>query len=126
MKEITTKEEFRKAVENKTKEFVVVGDLAKDLKKVQVMKKVSNGALVALGTSIAAVPITGGLSAFAAVPAVGAISLETGFAIGIIFIFASLGASVIISTFNDYETEFSTDSSKKSGIKATYKRKKGN
>ena len=116
MKEIRTKEELKKAVESKTNEFVVVGNLVKDLKKVQVMKKVSTGALVALGASLAAAPLTGGLSL---APAVVALSAETGIAVGIIALFVGLGVSIMISTFNDYETEFSMDEKK-----VTYRRKK--
>lgn len=63
---IRTKEELKRAKENKVREFIVVGELAQKLHKAEKISKLSKTALAALvgaiGIGVIASPITGGAS----------------------------------------------------------------
>lgn len=53
---VETKEEFKKAVENKVPEFVVVGNLKSEIKKTEKLKTMSKWAITALAVGLAATP----------------------------------------------------------------------
>ncbi len=99
---VTTKSELESARNNKYEEIVVTGKLAKDLKKSKSIAYagVAGGATIAILTAaLAATPFTGGLSMLAAAP----VAALTGLEISAIIIAASLGISLVIALFKDYE-----------------------
>ena len=131
------KDSLKKAVESKADEIIVTGKYAKKLKRVKAMKKATPAALaVAAGAIAAAVPTviailatapeTGGISFLLGVPAIASevtiitteLSVGSGVAISMIVLAASIGVSILIALFRDYDVEFSGDG--KGGIKAKF------
>ncbi len=112
---VTTKEELKKAQEEKVQEIIVSGDLADKLKKAKQITKLGATGLgiltAALGIGIVAAPVTGGLSMFAAAPVTGGLSMFaaapvaalTGLEIAAIITASALGIALIIAVFKDYE-----------------------
>jgi len=100
---VTTKEELKKAQEQKVDEIIVNGDLANKLKKAKQITKLGATGLAiltaALGVGIVAAPVTGGLSMFAAAP----VAALTGLEIAAIITASALGIALIIAIFKDYE-----------------------
>lgn len=105
---VTTREELKNAQENGVEEIIIKGELANKLKKAKAITKlgaVGLGVLTAaLGASVVAAPVTGGLSLIAAAP----VALLTGLEIAAIIIAAAIGVGLIIALFKEYEEiEFS-------------------
>jgi len=100
---VTTKEELKKAQEQKVDEIIVSGDLADKLKKAKKITKLGAVGLAALtaavGVSVATAPVTGGLSMIAASGA----AAVTGLEIAAIITASALGIALIIALFKDYE-----------------------
>ena len=100
---VTTKEELKKAQEEKVENIIVSGDLADKLKKAKQITKLGATGLgiltAALGVGIVAAPITGGISMFAAAP----VAALTGLEIAAIITASALGIALIIALFKDYE-----------------------
>lgn len=100
---VTTKDELKKAQEQKVENIIVSGDLADKLKKAQQITKLGATGLgiltAALGAGIVAAPVTGGLSMFAAAP----VAALTGLEIAAIITASALGIALIIALFKDYE-----------------------
>lgn len=101
--EVRTKEELESAVDNKVEKIIVKGDLAEKIHKAEAIKKVSKPALVILGTALAAMPFTGGLSGVAGI--VG-LTATTGMGIAAITAVAFLGLALILSITNGYDRKF--------------------
>ena len=84
-------------------EIVVVGDLALKLKKSKKLALLGSASIavltIALGTATAVAPMTGGLSYFAAAP----IATLTGAEIVAIVAAASVGLTLVLAVFKDYE-----------------------
>ncbi|MFA7240757.1 MAG: hypothetical protein WC091_11640 [Sulfuricellaceae bacterium] len=96
---VTTKNELESAKNNGYEEIIVSGSLANDLKKSKSIAYAGVTTIGILTAALAAAPFTGGISALAAVP----IAALTGFEIAAIIIAASLGITLIIAIFKDYE-----------------------
>ncbi len=120
-----TKDELKKYIENKESEIIVEGKLAKQLKKCEVLKHATpaniailTGSIAAVGATIAAIILssgpTMGLSYILGTPAVvteaallgSTFSIGTAAAVTMLILGSSLGASILISLFKDYESEF--------------------
>jgi|GEM_PF-671964 len=120
---VTTKNELESARKKKYEEIIVTGKLANDLKKSKRIAYASAATLAIVTAAIIAIPFTGGLSAAGAVSAIALESAAVGFtaatagatataatAVGLtgieistIIIAASLGISLIVALFKDYE-----------------------
>lgn len=96
---VTTKSELESARKEKYEEIVVTGKLANELRKSKSIVYASAGALGIVIAAIAAMPVTGGLSRFAVAP----VAALTGLEISAIIIAASLGISLILAIFKEYE-----------------------
>ena len=96
---VTTKSELESAKASGAGEIIVSGSLASDLKKAKKIALAGAVTLAALGAALAAMPFTGGLSALAAAP----IATLTGLEIAAIIAATSVGLSLVIAVFKDYE-----------------------
>lgn len=103
---IETKEQLKKATEEKQDSFIVVGDLAKKLYKTRKISKLSKKAAIAItlafGFGAIGAPVTGGLSLGAAAAGTagigGSATVLTAMSIGgVIFLFA---------LYKGYDAEF--------------------
>ena len=119
---VTTKEQLKKAKEDKVDVIVVEGELAEKLKR---SKKV---AIAAAGVS--GVALTGLIAAIAAAPATGGTSFLlyagtsaatfTGIEIASIILAGSIGITLLVGIFKDYEE---IEASTSGGIKLKRKQK---
>ncbi len=121
---VTTKSELESARKKKYEEIIVTGKLANDLKKSKIIAYASAATLAVVTAAIIAIPFTGGLSAAGAVSALALESAAVGFtaatagasaataatAVGLtgieistIIVVASLGITLILAVFKDYE-----------------------
>ncbi len=98
---VTTKEELEKAKELKATEIIVKGELAEDLKKSKKIATASVATIAVITAALGAVPFTGGLSVAAAAP----IAALTGMEIAAIIVAASIGITLIVGVFKNYEVE---------------------
>lgn len=100
---VRTKEELEKAKKSGATTILVKGELADKLKKSKKVAMLSGAGIAALtaalGVATVTAPVTGGLSYLAAAP----VAALTGVEIAAIIVAASLGISLIIALFLDYE-----------------------
>ena len=96
---VTTKDQLESAKNSRIDEIIITGKLANDLKKSKKIAYASAGTIAVLIAAIAATPFTGGLSAVGLIP----VAAMTGFEIAAIIIAASIGITLIIAIFKDYE-----------------------
>ena len=96
---VSTKQELASAKESGYDEILVVGKLSSDLKKTKNIAYAGATTIAVLTAALIATPFTGGLTMFAAAP----VAALTGIEISAIIISASLGVSLIIAVFRDYE-----------------------
>ena len=96
---VSTKEELEKAIKNKYDEIIVVGELANKLHKTKKIAYLGTATLATLTALLATMPLTGGLSAFGAVPLVALTGLE----ISAIIIAVSLGIALILAVYKGYD-----------------------
>lgn len=103
MTTVATKEELKTARENKLAQIIVVGELADKLKRT---KKIATLGAVALAAIVAAVglaavtaPETAGLSFVALAP----VASLSGIEIATIILAASIGLSLILAIYKDYD-----------------------
>lgn len=68
---VNTKEELKKAIDEKTNEIIVKGDLVEKILNARKIKKYSKLSLMMLSASILLIPITGGTSLMAPVALLG-------------------------------------------------------
>ena len=101
--EVTTKENLKRAQEQGVYEIIVIGELAEKLKK---SKKIVTVGVVGIAVLVAAfgvatvtAPVSGGLSYFAVAP----VAALTGVEIAVIITAASVGITLVIAVFKDYE-----------------------
>jgi hypothetical protein len=117
---VETKEEFKKAVENKVPEFVVVGNLKSEIKKTEKLKTMSKWAITALAVGLAATPFTGGTSGlFAGAAATSTLGTAAIAAITLI------GVTVLIAFYQNYEQiemNVEINGVMKTGMKCTRKK----
>lgn len=96
---VRTKAELESAKNAGCVQIIVEGNLADNLKRSKKIATAGAITIALLGTALAAIPFTGGLSMAAAVP----VAALTGFEIAAIIAAASLGLGLIIALFKDYE-----------------------
>lgn len=101
---VKTKEQLKEAQMDKVEEIIVVGKLAKDLKKAKKITTLSATSLAALtaviGAGAAVAPFTGGASLVASFTGAAA---STGLSIPIIMAIATLGSGLVLMMFKYYE-----------------------
>ena len=98
---VKTKEELKKAIENKEELIIIEGEMAKQMKSLSVVGLTS---IVAVGAAIGLAPVTGGLSLAAAAP----VAAITGIDVALIVFIASIGVAIITAAFKDYDMKFDT------------------
>ncbi|MBE0149639.1 hypothetical protein [Serratia sp. PL7] len=96
---VNTKEELERAKKNKAEYIIVEGELANKLQKGKKVAKASGVSLAVLTAAFVATPFTGDISMFAATP----IAVMSGFEIAAIIAAASIGLTLLIAIFKDYE-----------------------
>lgn len=96
---VRTKAELESAKNAGCEQIIVEGSLADKLKTSKKIAMAGGITIALLGTALAAIPFTGGLSVAAFAP----VAALTGFEIAAIIVAASLGLSLIIALFKDYE-----------------------
>lgn len=97
---VSSKEELDEAYRRGWKNIQVVGKLAGQLYRTQKLMRLSPLALGGLVGSLSLAPATGGLSMLVgAVPTMG----MSGVSIGALILAASIGVSLILGVFNNYE-----------------------
>ena len=103
---VSTKDELKKAKEDKVEKIIVVGKLAKDLyatRKIATLSTTSLAVLTtAIGAGVALAPATGGVSAGASLATAAA---TTGVSIPAIIFASTIGVGVIIAIFKDYNVK---------------------
>ena len=122
---VTTKEQLKKAKEDKVGVIVVEGELAEKLKKSKKVAIASAGvsgvALTGLIAAIAAAPATGGTSFLLYASAAGTSAATfTGIEIASIILASSIGITLLVGIFKDYEE---IEASTSGGIKLKRKQK---
>lgn len=96
---VRTKAELERAKDAKAEIIIIEGDLANKVKRGKTVAKASGVSLALITAALAATPFTGGMSMFAAAP----IAAMSGFEIAAIIAAASIGLTLIIAIFKDYE-----------------------
>lgn len=107
---VETKEELKKAKENKVKEFIVIGELAKKLDKAKKISKLSKFAVFALASSIGAgavaAPFTGGISLGASLVMGAGATATVGVSSGVIIAAIATGGVVMVyALYKEYNVE---------------------
>lgn len=109
---VKTKEQLQKAYDEKVDKIIVEGKLAKKIKKTQKLKYVTMATVAGLGGAIAIVaggiataPMTGGVSLAVSGSAVAAISAQTGLSFAAVIMAVSVGVSLLVAVFKDYDVE---------------------
>jgi hypothetical protein len=97
---VSTKAELESAKDKKYSKIIVTGELADSLKKTKKIAYISGVAIAALIAAIAATPFTGGISGAVGLTAAAAF---TGVEIGVIILAASVGITLIVAVFKDYD-----------------------
>ena len=96
---VRTKQELDRALERKLPEIIVKGELADKLDKAWKLKTASQLTITLLAGSIAAAPVTGGISLAAAGP----LAALTGLEISLIMAVMFLGLSTVLVAVKDYK-----------------------
>ena len=96
---VTTKEELQTAQKLNSKEIIVIGKLANDLKKSKKVMKLGKVGIIALAGVIGLAPFTGGVSLGVAATA----AALTGLEISAIIIASSIGLSLLLAVHKGYE-----------------------
>ncbi|WP_079518082.1 hypothetical protein [Kosakonia radicincitans] len=122
---VTTKEQLKKAKEDNVEIIIVEGELARDLKRskkvVLAITGASGIALAGLIAAVTAAPATGGASFLAYAASTGATAATfSGIEIASIILAGSIGITLLISIFKDYEE---IEASTSGGIKLKRKQK---
>lgn len=107
---VRNKKELEKAVAEKVKKIIVVGDLAKKVDKAYKIKGLSKRKIALISSlavgaeaSIATAPLTGGVSMLAATPAVVGVAALTGIEIVAIMAVLFMGISLILLLAKEYK-----------------------
>jgi hypothetical protein len=96
---VSTKSELESAKNDGADEITVIGKLADNLHKAKKIAYVGAGTLALLTAALAAAPFTGGVSMVGLVP----VAALTGLEIAAIIAAVSIGLTLIIAVFKDYE-----------------------
>lgn len=97
--DVYTKEELAQAKDAGEEIIVLHGELAENIRKTKKIVKISGVALAALTAAVGLIPVTGGISAFAAV----GVAALTGLEIATIIAVSCVGLSLILAIHNGYE-----------------------
>ncbi|WP_258087134.1 SbmA/BacA-like family transporter [Xenorhabdus bovienii] len=97
---VTTKEELKKAKDDRIETIIVQGELADNLQRTKKITYLSAGAIAALMGAIALIPATGGLSAFVGIAPIAAL---TGLDIGLIIGAISIGVGLLVAIYKEYD-----------------------
>jgi len=97
---VSTKCELEEAKNSRVDEIIVTGDLADKLHRAKKITYMSAGVIAILAVAIAAVPVTGGLSAVMGVAPVAAM---TGLEIAAIIAAASIGLGLLMAIYKEYD-----------------------
>ncbi|CDH07630.1 conserved hypothetical protein [Xenorhabdus bovienii str. oregonense] len=97
---VTTKEELKKAKDNRIETIIVQGALADNLQRTKKITYLSAGAIAALMGAIALIPATGGLSTMFAIAPIAAL---TGLDIGLIIIAISISVGLLVAIYKEYD-----------------------
>ena len=123
---VTTKEQLKKAVQNKEEDILLQGEVLRYYKAASKLKTVGK---VSLGIAIAgaaAIPFTGGLSSLATIGTMGAVAASASTASlttpALVAFIVFMGVGLLFAIFKDYE-EIETEVGPK-GIKLKLKKKK--
>lgn len=104
---VETKEELKRAYDNKYNEILVVGDLAKQLGKINIGKAGIAILLTVGAAAVVAAPITGGKSIQALKSVAEKAGKYTGAEIALMIMATSIGITLILAVCKDYEIETS-------------------
>lgn len=96
---VHTKDELKRAVDDKVARIVVRGELAESLNTALKIKNASKWAIGLLATSLAAAPLTGGMSLAAAAP----IAVLTGIEVVAIIAVATMGIALILLICREFK-----------------------
>lgn len=96
---VRTKAELERAKDAKAEIIIIEGDLANKVKRGKTVAKASGVSLALITAALAATPFTGGMSMLAAAP----VAAMSGFEIAAIIAAASIGLTLLIAIFKDYE-----------------------
>ena len=96
---VRTKQQLQTAVDQGASVIEVRGEFAEQLSKALQLSKVSSWTLRFLSISLAAIPFTGGLSAFAAAP----VAVLSGLEIALIIAVLALGISLVLLILKEYD-----------------------
>ncbi len=99
---VSTKSEFKNAVNKKESVIEAFGSLASDINRSYKIAMYSKKTLIVLTALIGLTPFTGGISMFAAAP----IAALTGIEISAIILISSIGISLIMAVSNGYDVEY--------------------
>jgi cytochrome c biogenesis protein CcdA len=102
-KVVESREQLKRAQEERTEEIIVTGDLAKKLKKAKKVALLGKVALAALAASLGAAtlmaPVTGGISYAVAAP----VAALTGVEIAAIIAASAVGIALVLAVFKEYD-----------------------
>lgn len=107
---VQTKNDLKKAIENKADTIIITGSLADDVIKGQKLAKLDKIALASLGftasaiaAAVATAPVTGGASIAVAVPVAATLAAMTGLEIATIIFICVMGVSVLWAFYKEYD-----------------------
>lgn len=107
---VQTKNDLKKAIENKVDTIIVTGSLAGNVIKAQKIAKLGKFALASLGltasaivAAVAAAPVTGGVSFAVAVPLAAPLAALTGLEIATIIFACLMGVGMLIAFYKEYD-----------------------
>lgn len=96
---VRTREELKRALDEKVAEVEAQGELAERLSKAVSLRKLSKWTLRILSIGIVGMPFTAGQSALVAAP----LAALTGLEIAVILAVAFLGVALVLQILKDYE-----------------------
>lgn len=107
---VQTKNDLKKAIENKVDTIIITGSLAGNVIKAQKIAKLGKFALASLGltasaivAAVATAPVTGGASFAFAVPVAAPLVALTGLEITTIIFVCIMGVGVLLAFYKDYD-----------------------
>lgn len=102
---VSTKEQLEVAVDAHMDEIVVEGELAKRIKDGQKLRTAGKLTLVLLGTAVAALPFTGGISLAAAAPIAALTGLNAAAIVAAVFV----GLALLLAVYKEYDITIEYD-----------------
>lgn len=101
---VTTKEELKKAIDEKVDKIIVKGDLVENVLKARKIKKYSKWSLLAFSASILLIPATGGTSLLtSSLFLAGGATTATTATVGTTIVLSTLGLGTILILAVEYD-----------------------